>query len=1016
MMRRKVLLTVVAAAITLLLATAAGAYDWKIWVSIDGNAPPGGYSPDYTTNSINDAIAYIDSVIKAGAPTTPPNDSVEVWIDAGEYFEWNGFWWSGFNHIHNLYVHGRSSDASQTIMNGNLQTEQNNAYEEHTLMFWDIHNGRVQDMTFRGGRIGEIIDPAKKRAWRTRADYVQIDSSGTKWSVYTSDGALIAGNIALGASLTGTKAEDQQPAGVGLGSGGWLRVNSGNANDIRYFNVVTWEDRDLRFYEGNDTVSAEGKTGSFTIDGIGDGYDVIIRCTSMFDDPDWYDFYTQIEFNNCTFDNAGGGLYVRDVMNSVGGPNGEKAEIAVNNCTFKNLRKQGALFSWSNGSFNNCTFDTIGRNYPYSDYYDSWGNQDQGNGILFEGNNGVYAPAPDYGPFTMSVQNCDFAHVREADDDYMPSDTIVMVDGWDDPWWTGSYSDVLVDDCTFTDCCKAVRLADQSMDGQGFGQFTVTNCMATGLTANGFTMELNGQPGVMEDIVVLDANIEDGWLGSAALYVGGYWEKENWQKGAPINVKDVFIENMNTGVLTNQTANVTVEDVMCRDCGASGDFWTADLRVGGYGGTWGDYSSTVVKRFCSINPGSTGMYMQTYENPPNYPDKGPILIEDSAFIGAAYNAIAVVDEVNSSDQLIFRNCTIGHTDPGNLGDGISLWGNNDCTIDNCIVFDCDENGLALWGGTFEVDLSYTDFWNNLEGDIYDPNSAVIYGSGVIFEDPLFVNPSCDRGDYHLTGESPCVDAGTGRSDSETDWDGEVRVAFGVVDMGADEHYPIATAAPDPEPGSQAALFGQPQGGFPGWVWFSIPLTPDCPVGAGCADPNTLLGFNCGGSLFYWDKYGKFAQVYQPPFVKWDLSVGNSYLLRLGSPVTNPSYEGLTPFTQKEYFEFKLGKMGWTWVGMPGLTPLTGDDFMQSVLVKYPSDASGVYRSADEDYALTPANWMAWSWSFWDTYLQAAKTFTPYAPFGNKTCYPWLGYRVWVKTGTATSDSDPDQVTLIWRPQ
>jgi len=84
--------------------------------------------------------------------------------------------------------------------------------------------------------------------------------------------------------------------------------------------------------------------------------------------------------------------------------------------------------------------------------------------------------------------------------------------------------------------------------------------------------------------------------------------------------------------------------------------------------------------------------------------------------------------------------------------------------------------------------------------------------------------------------------------------------------------------------------------------------------------------------------------------------------------------------------------------------------MPTVQVRYPSDEMGVTRTAQEDYEASPDNW---GWSFYDSILQASKTFSPYLPFGNNVCYPWVGYRVWVKTGNAADEQDPGQVTLIW---
>jgi parallel beta-helix repeat protein len=323
---------------------------------------------------------------------------------------------------------------------------------------------------------------------------------------------------------------------------------------------------------------------------------------------------------------------------------------------------------------------------------------------------------------------------------------------------------------------------------------------------------------------------------------------------------------------------------------------------------------------------------------------------------------------------------------------------SDVAVSNCILWDA---GGEIWNNDGSViSITYSDVQGGYGGE------------GNTDADPLFADP--DNGDYHLTGESPCIDTGDNSAPAlpEYDWEGDERIINGTVDIGADEYVTIYTEAPVPQPECEGPLFGGSQNGFPAWVWFSIPLTPDCPIGDGCADPNALLGFECKGKLWYWDRYGKYSQVYQPPFITWDLAVGNSYLLRLTEPVPNPSYDGLSPFTPST-FEFRLGRQGWTWVGMPGLTELAGEDFMASVRVQYPSDETGCHRTSQEDYDATPDNWITWGWPFYDTYLQAPKTFTPYAPFGNMTCYPWVGYRCWVKIGNPLDEYDPDQVTIIW---
>jgi hypothetical protein len=192
----------------------------------------------------------------------------------------------------------------------------------------------------------------------------------------------------------------------------------------------------------------------------------------------------------------------------------------------------------------------------------------------------------------------------------------------------------------------------------------------------------------------------------------------------------------------------------------------------------------------------------------------------------------------------------------------------------------------------------------------------------------------------------------------------------------------------------------PSGFFnPGWNWFSIPIRPIHPA------PPDLLGFNPSGSLWYWDRYLKTTQVYNDPFIKWNLEVANGYLLRLSQAI-QVDYDGfnaVTPMT------IKLGGKGWVWLGMPKDTEMPGDEFMSNVRVQYP--VGGPIRTAAEDRA-SGDPWLNWGWSYWDSVVQAAKTFTPYLPFGENICRPWYGYRAYINVGTATSEGNPDQVSLI----
>jgi hypothetical protein len=187
-----------------------------------------------------------------------------------------------------------------------------------------------------------------------------------------------------------------------------------------------------------------------------------------------------------------------------------------------------------------------------------------------------------------------------------------------------------------------------------------------------------------------------------------------------------------------------------------------------------------------------------------------------------------------------------------------------------------------------------------------------------------------------------------------------------------------------------------------WSWIATPISPMYP------DPQLVLGYDCRGALWTWDKYGKTTVVYHPPWLRWDLDVAASYLAY--NEVTRPAVY-FNGFCAPGDFEFKMGRMGWSWLSIPSLLELGYPVFMEAVQVEYPT-GSGHYRTAAQDRAAGNP-WVSWGWSFWDTQLQCAKTFTPYLPFGYNVCVPWVGYRAYVNVGSATNENDPDQVTLTW---
>jgi len=96
-------------------------------------------------------------------------------------------------------------------------------------------------------------------------------------------------------------------------------------------------------------------------------------------------------------------------------------------------------------------------------------------------------------------------------------------------------------------------------------------------------------------------------------------------------------------------------------------------------------------------------------------------------------------------------------------------------------------------------ITFNDVWQNEGGDYI----GCCAGAGDISEDPLFVQSGRD---FHLTYPSPCKDTGDNTAVTELyDFEGDPRIAYGTVDMGADEFYMHLYYTGDTTPGGSAAL-------------------------------------------------------------------------------------------------------------------------------------------------------------------------------------------------------------------
>jgi predicted outer membrane repeat protein len=117
-----------------------------------------------------------------------------------------------------------------------------------------------------------------------------------------------------------------------------------------------------------------------------------------------------------------------------------------------------------------------------------------------------------------------------------------------------------------------------------------------------------------------------------------------------------------------------------------------------------------------------------------------------------------------------------------LGGGIYCWENSSPSLVNCIFWNNSpqEVAFASYIDPNTITISYSDIEGGEEGIETNNNGTVNWLEGNINAEPLFVNG--EMGDYHLTEDSPCVDAGV----AFFEYEGEV-----LVDLSEDEYFGIA---------------------------------------------------------------------------------------------------------------------------------------------------------------------------------------------------------------------------------
>ncbi len=216
-----------------------------------------------------------------------------------------------------------------------------------------------------------------------------------------------------------------------------------------------------------------------------------------------------------------------------------------------------------------------------------------------------------------------------------------------------------------------------------------------------------------------------------------------------------------------------------------------------------------------------------------------------------------------------------------FGGGIAGYEADMLLVNNTIAFnqaDIEHGGLSYMGGSdSNVEMVNTIFWSNegsnanneigingtgsisfsdVEGGLaavdIEPGSNFGWGSGMIDADPVFADPY--KADFHLTWNSPCVDAGEiyPPCDPLTDIEGDDRYTYQLnteQDIGADEYFCHLYHRGDIIPGSSIELK------FVGWP----------------AEPVTLALSNSLLDPPAWTPHGKL-YVGWPPL--WSATVGD----------------------------------------------------------------------------------------------------------------------------------------------
>jgi len=188
----------------------------------------------------------------------------------------------------------------------------------------------------------------------------------------------------------------------------------------------------------------------------------------------------------------------------------------------------------------------------------------------------------------------------------------------------------------------------------------------------------------------------------------------------------------------------------------------------------------------------------------------------------------------ASSPAIVNNIIFGNK-ASIVGGGICLQRGNSPTIYNSILWNNTapaghEIAVLFYHTPSSLSVSYSDVQGGEAGVFVDSSCTLNWGAGMIDADPLFVDPT--GGDFHLKWDSPCRDTGDNSAPNlpAEDFEGDPRIAYGTVDMGADEFYHHLYYTGNATPGASIELkFTDLPGSSPVGLYYCVSGVLDPPI-------------------------------------------------------------------------------------------------------------------------------------------------------------------------------------------